>query len=410
MSEVKPGRCETSPPSGQQVAVFDERPFFEKALAYGVRQGIIDPGKLGSILNDAPKGMVQIADHFGTQYLRPNIEEARARIVSLVSLFLEESSAGDVDQAARSLRDNTFLSHSRGGSEMLKRLWEMPEDTSFGILVKPSQKEFLADWSLRSFAEYQRELAQRQAHQQAIAAALWFAERLAVDPSGISVGSVESIIRTAVLVYLSATTPPAVPNATGLISIFGAIRAKGIPARGRKQLKEVFKALPAACLAVAQRELKRVETEDLPRILDTARPLNQLLQDLEPLYFLRDFGPEDASLFDAAVSEDWQRITGGKTDDSSLLTIFVCLAADTPPRPALSKAAARALVRKVRGDGFKRQPVLGFIRHSAPYEMQDDLEALWREFYPEAEAVILDAADSTLGDALEFLKENCIVV
>ena len=397
-------------PDRHQIAVFDDRPLFERALVYGVRNGIIDQAKISSILNDAPKGMVQIAEYFGTQYLRPNVEEARLRIVNLVSLFLEERSGGDLDRAARSLRDNTFLSHSRGGSEMLKSLWAMPEDGSYGILVRQSQKEFLADWSLRSLAEYRQGLALREGHQVAISAALWFAEKLSMPASGITTVSVESIIRTAMLVYLSGTTPVSIPNSAGLIGIFGAIRQKGIPAKGRKLLNEIFRALPAASLAIAQRELKKVETEDLPRIRDATLPMRRLIQELEPLYFLRDFGPEDASLFDAAVSEDWQRMTGGKTDDSSLLTIFVCLAADLPPRPTLTKAAARALIRKVRVDGFKRLPVLGFIRAYAPYEMQDDLEALWKEFFPEAQGILLDAADTTLGDAVNFLKENCIVV
>ena len=115
-------------PDRHQIAIFDDRPFFERAFVYGVRNGIIDQEKISSIRNDAPKGMVQIAEYFGTQYLRPNIEEARLRLVNLVSLFLEDSSGGDLDKAARSLRDNTFLSHSRGGSEMLTRLWSMPED------------------------------------------------------------------------------------------------------------------------------------------------------------------------------------------------------------------------------------------------------------------------------------------
>ena len=397
-------------PDRHQIAIFDDRPFFERAFVYGVRNGIIDQEKISSIRNDAPKGMVQIAEYFGTQYLRPNIEEARLRLVNLVSLFLEDSSGGDIDKAARSLRDNTFLSHSRGGSEMLKSLWSMPEDGSYGILVGQSQKEFLADWSLRSLADYRQALALREGHQVAISTALWFAEKLEMPASGISTVSVESIIRTAMLVYLSGITPVSIPNSAGLIGILDAIRQKGLPAKGRKQLKETFRALPAASLAVTRRELKKVETEDLPRILDASVPMNRLIQELEPLYFLRDFGPEDASLFDAAVSEDWRRLTGGKTDDSSLLTIFVCLAADLPPRPALSKAAARALIRKARLDGFKRLPVLGFIRAYAPYEMQDDLEALWKEFFPEAQGILLDAADTTLGDAVNFLKENCIVV
>ena len=168
--------------------------------------------------------------------------------------------------------------------------------------------------------------------------------------------------------------------------------------------------MPEAYRTVASRELKRVESEDLPRILDASEAMNRLIQELEPLYFLRDFGPEDASLFDAAVSEDWQRITGGKTDDNSLLTIFVCLAAAAPAKPALSKVAARALIRKARSDGFQRLPVLRFIRASAPYEMQDDLEALWQDFFPEAEGFLLDATDTTLSEALAFLKENCSVV
>jgi hypothetical protein len=397
-------------PDRHQIAVFDDRPFFERALVYGVRSGIIDQEKISSILNDAPKGMVQIAEYFGTQYLRPNIEEARLRIVNLVSLFLEDSSGGDLEKAARSLRDNTFLSHSRGGSELLKSLWAMPEDESYGILVRQSQKEFLADWSLRSLADYRQARALREGHQVVISAALWFAEKLGMSASGVSTVSVESIIRTAMLVYLSATTPASIPNSAGLIGMFGAIRQKGIPAKGRKRLQEILRALPSASLAVAQRELKKVEAEDLPRILDASLPMNRLIQELEPLYFLRDFGPEDASLFDAAVSEDWQRLTGGKTDDGSLLTMFVCLAADLPPKPALSKAAARALIRKARIDGFKRLPVLGFIRAYAPYEMQDDLEALWKEFFPEAQGILRDAADTTLGDAVKFLKENCIIV
>lgn len=397
-------------PTNQQVAVFDDRPFLERALAHGVRVGILDQGRLDGILNEAAKGMVQIAEFFGTQYLRPNIEEARVRIVNLVSLFLEQRSGGDLEIAACSLRDSTFLSHSRGGSEMLKRLWAMPEDASYGILLRQSQKDFLGEWSMRrSLADYQTALEQRLDYQLAISAGLWFAERLGMSASTISTVAVETIIRTAILVHLSGTAPAAIPNAAGLIALIERIRKKGVPAKGRKQLKTVFKELPEAYLAVAQRELERVEKEDLPRILDISEPISRLIQELEPLYFLRDFGPEDASLFDAAVSEDWQKITGGKTDDNSLLTIFLCLAADVPPKPALSKAAARTLIRKIRDEGFERQTVLGFIRACAPYEMQEDLEALWRDFYAEAEEVLLDASDDSIGEAIAFLTENCIV-
>jgi hypothetical protein len=107
-----------------------------------------------------------LPNFFGTAYLRPNIEAARARMVNLVSLHLEDSSGGDLEKAARSLRDHTFLSLSRGGSEMLKRLWAMPEDASYALLLRQSQKEFLAEWSLRSLAEYRQDSCERrQGHQ-----------------------------------------------------------------------------------------------------------------------------------------------------------------------------------------------------------------------------------------------------
>ncbi|MCM8612865.1 hypothetical protein [Accumulibacter sp.] len=396
--------------NGQQLTLFDQRPFFERALQHGVRSGLIDRDGLDSIVNDGAKGLLQIADFFGTRYLRPNIEEARTRIVNLVSLFLEEGSGGDLDLAARSLRDNSFLSHSRGGSEMLKKLWAMPEDTSYGILAKQPQKDFLADWSLRSLPDYRQALAQRQVHQLSITAALWLAERLGLPATELSTVAAESVVRSAVLVHLNGAGPLAIPNASGLLQILEAIRRRGVPRKGRKLLAGLLQELPEGCLPVARHELHRIESEDLPRIADHSRPIAQLLRELEPLYHLRDFGPEDAGRFDAAACADWQRITAGRTDDSSLLTIFVCLAADLPPQPVLNKVAARALIRKARREGFKRLPVLGLIRALAPYEMQDDLEALWKEFFPEAEAVLLDAADTQFADALDFLRDNCNLV
>ncbi len=68
------------------VALFDDRPFFEKAVAYGVQHGMLDQAKLDAIQTDAPKGMVQIARYFGSEFLRPELEKAKDRIVNLGSL------------------------------------------------------------------------------------------------------------------------------------------------------------------------------------------------------------------------------------------------------------------------------------------------------------------------------------
>jgi hypothetical protein len=42
--------------------------------------------------------------------------------------------------------------------------------------------------------------------------------------------------------------------------------------------------------------------------------------------------------------------------------------------------------------------------------MQDDLEALWKEFFPEAEGSCSMPPTPRSSEALAFLKENCIVV
>ena len=88
------------------ISLYDARPFFEKALQFGVENGIIDSQKLAAIGADAPKGMVQIARYFGSEFLRPELEMAKDRIVNLVSLYLESSSGGDLHQAAESLREH----------------------------------------------------------------------------------------------------------------------------------------------------------------------------------------------------------------------------------------------------------------------------------------------------------------
>ena len=104
------------------IAVFDGRPFFEKALKFGVQHGILDSAKLEAIQTDAPKGMVQIARYFGSEFLRPELEKAKDRIVNLVSLTLQIQSGGDLRKAAEHLREHSFMSRSKAASDMLKAI------------------------------------------------------------------------------------------------------------------------------------------------------------------------------------------------------------------------------------------------------------------------------------------------
>ncbi len=188
------------------LAVFDGRPFFEKALHFGVQHGLLTPEKLQALCAEAPKGIVQIARYFGTEYLRPELELAKQRIVNLVSLYLEHSSGGDLRIDAESLRDHSFLSRSKGGSDLLKALITMPQNTHFGMIERGNFSDkhipLLAQWSLRSYAEYQAEWNKRNAVATTVEAALWLADYLGLDAETLDelAPDAEAVIRTAILV------------------------------------------------------------------------------------------------------------------------------------------------------------------------------------------------------------------
>ena len=129
------------------IATVDRRPYLEKAIRFGLQEGILSASRLDSIRQEGPKGIVQIANHFGTAHLRTDLENARERMVNLVSLYLEESSGGDLQLAALALRDKSFLSLSKGGSDLLKMLHAMPDSTLIGAYnaLPEDQKNFLND-------------------------------------------------------------------------------------------------------------------------------------------------------------------------------------------------------------------------------------------------------------------------
>jgi hypothetical protein len=398
------------------VSLFDARPFFEKALVYGVQHRILDQSRLDAICNDAPKGMVQIARYFGTEFLRPELEKARDRMVNLVSLYLESTSGGDLHRAAESLRDHSFLSRSKGGSDMLKALLAMPQNSHFGMHERAGfsddQIPLLAKWTLRTLPEYQAELAQRRQVALLVDAAIWFGEALGLDASDLEDAGkdAEAVVRTALLAV--ATRRTEMPNWVAFEKMVVALRKKYAPAAGApasalmlslpKDLPEPFKPVVEA---VRQSVLK-----DLPKILDTTVSPRKLF-DQTPAYMGRYFWLEDAlsevDHFDRTASTAWNKATGGHNDDSSLLTLLLCVAAGSPPKTVLTEKSAAALVRKIRKSGF--QPALGtdYIHHHAPQQHHSDYTHLWESFVDEAQATLLSDHDYALKDAVELLRREC---
>ena len=406
-------------PAAQTVSLFDARPFFEKALAYGLLHGIIDQAKLDAIQVEAPKGMVQIARYFGSEFLRPELEKARDRLVNLVSLNLELHSAGDLHQAAQALRDNSLLSRSKAASDMLKALIVMPQSSHFGMQAHTGRGEpsgfgddhipQLAKWSLRSLVDYQAERAKRGQVAVLVQAAQWFADQLGMDTEDLedSGRDAEAVIRTALLAL--ATRQTRFPDWVMFQKMMAAQKKKALASPAAGWGLPVPKNLPPAFKTVVQ-GVRQTVVADMPRIVANTLPARKLF-DQTPAFMGRYFWLEDALSqvddFDRAASASWNKATGGHIDDGSLLTLFLCIASGSAHRTLLSAKTAAALVRKIRKSGFKPALVPPYILGNAPAHYQSGYLQMWQDFLDDAQSRLLSDHDYDLRDAMALLRRDC---
>lgn len=396
------------------VALFDARPFFEKALAYGVAHGLIDQVKLDAICTDAPKGMVQIARYFGNENLRPDLEKAKDRIVNLVSLTLEHTSGGDLHRAAQSLQEHSFMSRSKAASDMLKSLLAMPQNTHFGMNeaggFNDAQIPHLAKWTLRSLADYQLELSKRSQVERVIQAAIWFANELGLDADALEEAGkdAEAVIRTSLL--MMATRRTDMPDWVAFDKAIAALRKKyaadptALTVAAPKQLPLEFKGIVEK-IAVSVRA-------DLPKVLDATLSTRKLF-DQTPAFMGRYFWIEDGlsevDHFDRTASEAWNKATGGHDDEGSLMTVFLCVAAGSAPKTILSERGATALVRKIRKSGLQPALAIQFITDHAPAVHQDAYARMWNDFVEESAKTLTRDFDYDLKDAVTLLRLECNV-
>ena len=401
------------------ISLYDARPFFEKALQFGVRNSILDSQTLETLCADAPKGMVQIARYFGNEFLRPDLEKAKDRIVNLVSLCLESSSGGDLRQAAESLRDHSFMSRSKAGSDMLKALLGMPQNSHFGMNEHAGFTDdlipVLAKWSLRSFADYQAELARRSQVVEVTEAAIWLADALGMEAADLQEAGkdAEAVIRTALLML--ATGRRKMPDWIAFEKVVSALRKKYAASPADFAI-----AMPAnlpANFRPAVEAVRQSMLADLPKLLDPALPARQLF-DRTPAFMGRYFWTEDGlnevAHHDRALSKAWEKATGGHHDDGSLLTLFVCVAAGAVPKTALTEKTAATLVRKIQKKGakpgFNPDLTRQYILDHAPAQHQEDYAQLWSAFVDEAQGVLQSDSIYAHQDALALLRRECHVM
>jgi hypothetical protein len=406
------------------VSLFDARPFFEKALAYGVQHSIISHDRIEAMGQEAPKGMVQIARYFGSEFLRPELEQARTRLVNLVSLHLEHSSGGDLRLAAQALCEHSLLSRSKGGADLLKALIVMPQNSHFGMNegggFTDEHIPQLAKWSLRALADYRAELAQRSAVALVLDAATWLAQRLGVEAEDLQDAGkdAEAVIRTALL--LAALKRTEMPDWARFENLIVDLRKKhsasqtsvGRPTASAKTLAIALpKNLPEAFVPVVA-AVRASVLADLPKILDPGLTVRKLF-DQTPSFIGRYFWIEDSlsevDHFDRNVSAAWHKATAGHEDEGALLTLFLCVAAVASPKTLLTEKSAAALLRKIRKTGLQPALASDFIAEHAPQQHQHAYQALWASFLEEALPVLTSDHDYTLAEALALLRRECQV-
>ena len=394
------------------LAEFDDRPFFEKALRYGIQHNIVSTEKIQSISIEAPKGMVQIATAFGSPYLRGELDLARLRIVNLVSLYLFETTDGGLDAAARLIRDDTFLTLSRGGSTLLKELFALPEYAILGTFDNGRVEDFLEFWSRKKTLSDYRQAREHRAQNQVeirlakkLGAALGLANSIYLDQHC----EADALIRSVILMRMEKLSAKAKPASTcfdqiGFAELLARMRKKGV-VRAAK-LDGTFDATEQRVIDNLSLE---IQTHDLPKITDSTITLADLINQIKDRFFIRGDEIEDTASYEALVSKEWSRHTNGKSDIDAIFTLLLCIAAKAANKTSLTETGAKTLIKKIRGEGFHPELASLFIQHHAPHEKQEGLMEDWEEFCEQAKLYLMDDWDHDLHLALNFLRENCYI-
>jgi hypothetical protein len=397
--------------TAQHISHFDDRPFFEKVLVFGLNNGTISPEKLESIGAEAPKGIVQIARYFGSEFLRPELELARDRLVNLVGLHLAHASQGELQRAAELLRDNSLLSRSKAGSDMLKALIVMPQSTHFGMNERRDFRDehipLLAKWSLQSLTAYQAEIARRSRAKVTVDAAIWMAERMGLDAETLEEAGkdAEAVIRSALLTL--ACKRSELPDWLQFEKMILALRKRYQTKPGKLPLT-IPPEMPPDWKALVE-SIQDSVWEDAPKWLESSVAPRKLFDHTPSLigrYFWLEDPIAEVEQFEKNVSRVWAKFAGESEDESSLLTAFTCLAAGSAPHTILTEKSMLTLVKKIRKNGWQPELATHFIQAHAPSEHAADYVSLWQNFVEDAEPTLTSDHEYTLNDALALLRRE----
>ena len=420
----------TTAENDQSLVFYDNAPFFDRVLKHAVQNKLIDQAKIDEMINDAATGTIQIAEYFGaTAHLRENLLQASVWMASLVSLNLENASNGDLQLAAQMIKEKSFRTLSRGGSQMLKVLHALPEDDHFGALRFDTESDFLKRClsSHMTLAKYRQAMVMHSQFKLELGLANYLLKKMATPSRAFNDlhAPAKHVLRSAVLFMAYGAKKIATgklatgklgagkagfPDENALFEIFTAMRKEwsflGDVSCSKKFLEEI----PEDYLPLALQTLASIQQEDIPKIVSPSVPLATIFADLKVRQYFFLFDPmNDVSQFDKKLAEEWFVLTNGTEDDALLLSLFISASAGLKLKTSLTVAEVKKAVLNIRENGLLEKEVIKLIK-KAPHDEQEQLKSLWSEFIEDASLYLLDESDENLSEAVVYLKDHCNII
>ncbi|MBK7847079.1 MAG: hypothetical protein IPJ73_07045 [Zoogloea sp.] len=390
----------------------DTRPYFERVLCHALQEGLVDGPRLHALRREGAKGIVQLATYFGTPNLRPELEAARTRLVTLVGLALEAESGGKIEVAGCLLRDKTLLALSKAGADRLRKLHTLPTERLLGApeVFRESEKDFLARCTADSPMTYARYLAEqvtRERNKDYIDATYWLVGRLGVAREDADEWHVfcESVINSALLVLLCERKPAGFFSVERFMKLHEAARKKrsaSVPA-----LDAWLEEAPQGVRKLLQRESARFVAEVLPVIREfSATEIYRNQDRFSGLFFFDTSSVNEITHHDKACAEAWTRITGNQGEHTDVQCgVLLMVATGLEPTRSLLKRDATRIWDRFRESGFDEAAVARFIDNVVPFEYQSDVRRLWEDDLGPEASLQLDSDDTTL--VMNYLQDTC---
>ena len=394
------------------LATVDTRPYFERVLRHALKEGLVDAARLDAIRREGAKGIVQLATYFGTPNLRPSLEAARTRLVTLAGLALEAESGGSLDAAARLLRDKTLLALSKAGADRLRKLHTLPTERLLADpeIFRESEKEFLDTYTSDkpiTYAHYLVERVAREKNQLYIDMTCWLAGKFGVDRDDALEWHVfcESVINSALLILYTERKPEGLFSVERFMKLHEAARKKRTA--GFPKLDEWLEEAPLPVRNLMARECERFMAEVLPVIREISATEIYRNQDrFSGLFFFDTSSVSEITHHDKARAEEWHRITGGQGDHTDVQCgVLLMVASGLEPAKILRKKDATLIRKNFQESGFDEKAVAHFIENIVPFEYQADVKRMWEEDLGPEARVQFEGNDTALIE--NYLQDTC---